>query len=170
MFLSMLLRPWAHVGWTGMRVGAQLDVLQWSQLPGHHCLKCVSNVQYVYMCMCLCVHPSLCVYMGQCPFRRQKSREESICWGCFTIHEAESWVMATALDSDMTSTEKSSLGLSSSLKQLQLCENNLWKMAHVTFLAALYFWHIYFLLLWCHKALGVYLQFGTCTFPFLFLL
>lgn len=47
---------------------ACLDLLQQSQLPGHHCLKCVVRIQYLYVWVHVCVfvnHIHLsCVYMS----------------------------------------------------------------------------------------------------------
>lgn len=54
---------------------AHLDLLQWSQLPGHYCLKCVLCVQYLDVCLCTIVSfmHLLCVYMSHCCLRQNKS-------------------------------------------------------------------------------------------------
>ncbi len=61
---------------------ANLDLLERSELPGHHCLKCVLSVQYLYVCVCMrvcvcmCMYVSLmhflCVYMSHCCLRQNK--------------------------------------------------------------------------------------------------
>lgn len=41
-----------------------LDLLEWSQLPGHHCLKCVFEcIISVFLCVRVCVCVSL-VYLN----------------------------------------------------------------------------------------------------------
>lgn len=171
--------------WLEKRTRAHLDLLQWSQLPGHHCLKSVlrikvSGCQCVHLCVCVCVCPScICfVYSWVSVVRgkkqKKKKREPGMTAWCQGFPS-----MALTLDPNMSGiwirllrcwTELTGKTLPS-VGRWQLEENRRWKgekkkKLDVLSLAAV---HVVFLDEWVYaavtlfKALGVYLWNLECV-------
>lgn len=87
------------------RTGAHLDLLQRSQLPGHHCLKCVLRVQSLDVCVCMCVSLMhlLCIYIYESLLSEEKQELDKKIFGrvVFPIILRRTWVKAATLEPEV---------------------------------------------------------------------
>lgn len=173
--------------WLEKRTRAHLDLLQWSQLPGHHCLKSVLRIEVsgclcAHLCVCECVFVlhafASCTYESVLFEAKKKKKTRAgndsmmpgLCFPSMAVtldpNMSGIWIRLLRCWTELTGKTLASVG------RWQLEENRRWKEREkkkkldVLSLAAV---HVVFLDEWVHaavtlfKALGVYLWNLECV-------